>query len=119
MSHAEFITSLTSRVRLVGAVAALDELRTDRPSIVTPAGTAGYHETLAVFAVWAVDRLVAAGLDDVRVLWHPLTDVRTPLSWWDDDTLQSPAARCSFVPSVLARPGEPMPMVDDRALTAA
>ena len=119
MSHLEFITSLTLRVRDVGAAAALDELRTDRPSMITPAGTAGYHDTLAVFAVWAVNRLVAAGLSDVQVLWHPLTDVRTPLSWWPNDMLESPEATDAFLPSVLAHAGEPMPMVDTRVLTAA
>lgn len=129
MTHVEFITSLTRRVRLVGAAAALDELRANRPSIVTPSGTAadsetgyheaGYHETLAVFYVWAVDRLVAADLTDVQVLWHPLTDVRSPRSWWDDHTLATLEAQESFVPSTLARAGEPTPMVDQRVLTAA
>ena len=119
MSHVDFITSLTTRVRLVGAQAALDELRANQTLIITPAGTVGYHETLAVFAVWAVDRLVAAGLDDVQVLWHPLTDVRTPLSWWDHDTLESPAAKDAFIASVLARAGEPTPIIDSRVLTAA
>jgi hypothetical protein len=88
MTHVELITSLTHRVRHAGAAVALDELRASRPAIVGPSGTVGYHDTLAVFSVWAVDRLVAAGLDDVHVLWHPLTDVRSPLSWWDEATLR-------------------------------
>jgi hypothetical protein len=109
MTHVEFITSLTLRVRHAGAAVALDELRASRPAITGPAGIVEYHDTLAVFYVWAVDRLVAAGLHDVGVLWHPLTDPRSPRSWWDDDTLASDAAREHFVPSTLARAGEPMP----------
>ena len=89
MTHVEFITSLTLRVRLAGAAVALDELRATRPAMISPAGAVGYHDTLAVFYVWAIDRLIAAGLNDVRVLWHPLVDVRSPRSWWDDDTLAS------------------------------
>ena len=81
MTHVELITSLTHRVRQVGAAVALDELRASRPAIVSPCGAAGPHDTLAVFYVWAVDRLVGAGLNDVSVLWHPLTDVRSPRSW--------------------------------------
>jgi hypothetical protein len=118
MTHVEFITSLTHRVRVAGAAVALDELRTTRPAIVSPSGAVGPHDTLAVFYVWAVDRLVAAGLNDVQVLWHPLTDVRSPRSWWDDLTLASDAARHDFVASTLARPGEPAP-VETQILAAA
>jgi hypothetical protein len=118
MTHVEFITSLTHRVRLAGAAVALDELRATRPAIISPAGTVGYHDTLAVFYVWAVDRLVAAGLNDVRVLWHPLVDVRSPRAWWDDDTLAGDLAIAHAVPSTLAHDGDPMP-VAPRLLVAA
>jgi aryl carrier-like protein len=109
MTHVELITSLTHRVRHAGAAVALDELRSARPAIASPSGVARYNDTLAVFYVWAVDRLVAAGLDDVRVMWHPLTDVRSPRSWWTDETLESDEAAARFVPSTLARAGEPAP----------
>jgi hypothetical protein len=56
-----------------------------------PVTQARHHETLAVFHVWAVDRLLAAGLSDTAVLWHPLTDERSPLTWWDLGTLRSSA----------------------------
>lgn len=118
MTHVEFITSLAHRVRHAGAAVALDEVRATRPAIISPSGTVGYHDTLAVFYVWAVDRLVAAGLNDVRVVWHPLTDVRSPRSWWDDATLAGDAAIERFVPSTLAHAGEPMP-VEARTLIAA
>ena len=118
MTHVELISSLTRRVRHAGAAVALDELRAARPAITSPSGVLEYHDTLAVFFVWAVDRLVAAGLNDVHVLWHPLTDVRSPRSWWDEATLTSATARDCFVRSTLARPGEPAP-VEARSLAAA
>jgi hypothetical protein len=118
MTHVEFITSLTHRVRHAGAAVALDEMRATRPAITHPARTAAYHDTLAVFYVWAVDRLVAAGLTDVQILWHPLTDVVSPRSWWDEATLASTEAAEHFVPSTLAGAGEPTP-VEARELAAA
>ena len=73
MTHVELISTITRAVRDRGAAAALAELRTARPAFTT----VGYHETIAVFYVWAVDRLVAAGRSDRQILWHPLTDSRT------------------------------------------
>ncbi len=105
MTHAQFIAQLTEQVRTHGAAAALADLRATRPALTA----VGYHDTAAVFAVWAVDRLVAAGLTDFAVMWHPLTDARSIRSWWDDATLASAAARERFVPSTLARPGEACP----------
>jgi hypothetical protein len=109
MTHAQFIASLTEQVRAGGAAAALAHLRASRPAFTA----VGYHDTAAVFAVWAVDRLVAAGLDDFHVMWHPLTDARSIRSWWDDTTLASQAARDGFVPSTLARSGEVRPTEPD------
>jgi hypothetical protein len=105
MTHAQFIAQLTEQVRTRGAAAALADLRAARPAFTA----VGYHDTAAVFSVWAVDRLVAAGLSDFAVMWHPLTDARSIRSWWDDATLASAAARERFVPSTLARPGEACP----------
>lgn len=107
MTHVEFITSLIRSVRTVGAAATLDELRATRPAIVDGA----YHETVAVFFVWAVDRLVQAGLSDFAIVLHPLTDRHSPLAWWEASTLAMPAAREWFVPSTLALPFEPQPHV--------
>jgi hypothetical protein len=105
MTHAQFIAQLTQQVRGHGAVTVLANLRATRPALTT----VGYHDTAAVFSVWAVDRLVAAGLSDFQVMWHPLTDARSIRSWWDDTTLASTAARDGFVPSTLARPGDVCP----------
>ncbi len=105
MTNVEFIRLLTQSVRAVGAAATLDELRRTRPAFTDGA----YHDTLAVFGVWAVERLIDAGLTDVAILWHPLTDRRSPLAWWDAKTLAGTAARTSFVPSTRALAHEPQP----------
>lgn len=114
MTHVEFITSLVRSVRTVGAAATLDDLRATRPAIVDGA----YHDTVAVFFVWAVDRLVTAGLTDFAVVLHPLTDAHSPLAWWEAETLALPLAREYFVPSTRALPFEPQPR-DSHDLVAA
>lgn len=105
MTHVEFLTSLIRSVRTVGAAATLDNLRAARPAVVD----GEYHDTVAVFFVWAVDRLVDAGLTDFAIVLHPLTDKHSPLAWWDEATLASTSARERFVPSTLALPFEPQP----------
>ena len=114
MSHVDVLRTTTHLVREHGAGAALDELRRTRPAL--HAGE--YHDTRAMFLVWAVDRLVASGLSDVAVLWHPLTDVRTIEAWYDGETLASDAARTGFVPATLALVDEPTPG-EPRLLAAA
>jgi hypothetical protein len=105
MTHVELVSTITSAVRGHGAAAALAELRASRPAFTT----VGYHDTAAVFTVWAVDRLIAAGRTDRQILWHPLTDARSMQAWWDDATLASDAARDGFVPSTVALVGDPVP----------
>ena len=111
MTHTEFLSSILRTVRADGAVRALEQVRADRPAFhVVNLGLATYHDTRAVFFVWAVDRLVAGGLSDFGVLWHPLLDTRSPQVWWTAATLAAPAAADGFVPAELALPGEPMPI---------
>ena len=124
MTHTEFLSSILRTVRASGAAVALEQLRTDRPAFHTASPTSGadqvasYHDTRAVFYVWAVDRLVTGGLSDFGVLWHPLLDGRSPLVWWTAATLATPAAADHFVAAELARPTEPQP-VEPLALIAA
>jgi len=119
MTHLDFLTTLAHRVREDGAAAALAGLRAERPALTAPDLTVvPFHDTLAVFYVWAVDRLVEAGMDDTHLLWHPLTDPRSVLAWYDEATIASPAAAAHFVPSTLALPGEPVPS-EARELLAA
>jgi hypothetical protein len=115
MTHGEFISSLLRTVRTDGAAVALAQVRAARPAFHLQDDRDGkpfasYHDTRAVFYVWAVDRLVAGGLSDFGVMWHPLLDTRSPLLWWTAATLGSTAAAEQFVPSELARPGEPQPV---------
>lgn len=114
MTYPEFLRSVLHSVRAAGAAATLDQVRTSRPAFCR----GEYHDTRAVFVVWAVDRLVAAGLSDIGILWHPLVDEHSPLVWWDAEVLESAAARDGFVPSTAALPGEPQP-VEPRLLAAA
>ena len=119
MTHTEFLSSILRTVRASGAAVALEQLRTDRPAFhVNSDQTALYHDTLAVFYVWGIDRLVTGGLSDFGVLWHPLLDVRSPHVWWTAATLATPAAAEGFVAAELARPTEPQP-VEPQALVAA
>ena len=120
-THHDLLRSITALVRDAGPAAALDALRRDRVAFRVPGepvSQARHHETLAVFHVWAVDRLLAAGLSDTAVLWHPLTDERSPLTWWDLGTLRSSAARERFVPSTSAASWEPAPTVPDLLVAA-
>jgi hypothetical protein len=124
MTHTEFLSSILRTVRASGAAVALEQLRTDRPAFHAVSPTVGtdevaaYHDTRAVFYVWAIDRLVTGGLSDFGVLWHPLLDSRSPLVWWTAATLATPAATEHFVAAELARPSEPQP-VELLALVAA
>jgi hypothetical protein len=113
MTHASFISALIGNVRDRGAAAALDELDATRPLI---AGRP-YGHTTAAFYVWAVDRLIDAGLSDVGVLWHPLVDARSIEAWYPEEVLAGDAARAGFVPSPLALFGEPQP-TEPRLLAA-
>lgn len=105
MTHTEFLRSLLGTVRSDGAAATLRQVRADRPAF----HGGRYHDTRAVFYVWAVDRLVQAGLSDIGVIWHPLTDSRSVEAWWTPAVLGSAAAREQFVPSDLALDSEPQP----------
>lgn len=110
MTHTEFISTLTRAVRERGAAAALAELRATKPALaVGTDADAGYHDTAAVFYVWAVERLVTAGRTDLQIVWHPLTDPRSLGAWWDETTLAADTARTGFVPSTRATAGDPVP----------
>jgi hypothetical protein len=114
MTHTEFLCSLLRSVRAVGASATLRQVRATRPAFHDGA----YHDTRAVFYVWAVDRLVAGGLSDIGVLWHPLTDDRSVQAWWTIATLRTIEAGERFVAPELALPGEPQPMDTDFLVAA-
>lgn len=67
------------------------------------------HATLTAFTVWAVDRLLAAGLDTIGVLWHPLCRPDAALTWYERATLATDAAHDGFVVADRALPTDPQP----------
>jgi hypothetical protein len=113
MTHTEFLCSLVRSVRESGAANTLAQVRADRPAFHRGA----YHDTRAVFFVWAVDRLIDGGLSDIGVLWHPLTSADSVFAWWSTATLDSAVAAGGFVAGELALPTEPQPR--DLALLVA
>jgi hypothetical protein len=113
-THEAHVLAAVSLVRRHGADEALRIFSRAIPAYNETTGTAntstsGYHHTLTVFFVWAVDRLLQAGLSTTGVLWHPLVDRRSPGCWWDDATLWSTEARQGWVEPTLAAIGEPRP----------
>ena len=104
---------LLASVRARGAAATLLALDTERPAFHLLAdGSAVYHHTEASFIVWAIDRLVDAGLSDMGVLWHPLVQLESARAWWTDEVLASDAAIDGVVPSDKALAHEPQPRLD-------
>lgn len=99
------VADIVDSVHRHGAAAALAEVRATRP----PLHHGRYHDTAAVFTVWAVDRLLAGGLTPTAALWHPLLHEDSLYAWWDEATLDAADAARHFVPSTLAAPGEPTP----------
>ena len=69
----------------------------------TPTG--GYHDTITVYYVWAIDRLLGAGKNVAEVLADHLSERTALLDWWDRDILMSSAARTAWVPPTVAGDG--------------
>jgi hypothetical protein len=113
--HSHFVASLVDLVSSEGAEAALATVRDEHPAFAD----GHYHDTRAVFFVWAVDRLVAAGLTRTQVLWHPLVHADSPRAWWSDEVLESSVARHGFVAPTGLAAGEPTPAEPDSSLAAA
>jgi hypothetical protein len=113
--HLAFVADIVDLVRRHGAAAALATLRDERPAVTAE----GYHDTRAVFAVWAVDRLLAAEVSPRLVLWHPLLHADSVLVWWTREVLDSAAAAERFVPADRVLPGEPVPHEPLEDLVAA
>lgn len=99
-SHDRLVLATAALVRRHGPAAALEALTTKGPDT---------HVTRMVYLVWAVDRLVGAGVPSERLLWHPLLDRRSLLCWWDTTTLNSDEARHAWVPPTLCGAHEPAP----------
>jgi len=116
VDHWSLVLATIHLVREHGAHAALATLRAALDRAGHPTTRDGRpHETLTVFVVWAVNRLLDAGLTPTQVLWHPLLGTEAPLAWYDRATLQSESAHATFVASTLAMPSEPAPSLAELA----
>lgn len=114
-SHTSFVGGLVDLVREHGAAAALTALRAERPAL----RDGRYHDTEAVFFVWAVERLLDAGLTRTAVLWHPLVHADSPAAWWSTEVLDSAEAFDHFVVPTGLAAGEPCPLEPRDHLVAA
>jgi hypothetical protein len=102
-THEGHLLACISLVRRHGAAEALRIMRAAIPPYNEVTGvanttTGGYHDTITVYYVWAVDRLVAEGASTSAILRHPSVERESLLRWWDRSTLMSPAARAGWVP---------------------
>jgi hypothetical protein len=102
-SHRDLTLATAALIRRHGAAEALAILR------LTLGAVAGYHDTRTVFTVWAVDRLLRAGLGCTELLWHPLTCGGAEAAWWDSETLAGVEAARRFVVPTQFRAGDPVP----------
>src|SRR5690349_16617661 len=108
-THEGHLLACVSLVRRHGAAEALALLRAAIPPYNVSTGvanttTGGYHDTITVYYVWAVSRLIDEGLTTSSILWHPTVEREALLAWWDRETLFSPAARLGWCPP--NRPGD-------------
>ena len=102
-THEGHILACVSLVRRLGPAEALEVLRAAIPPYNEATGvantpTGGYHDTITVYYVWAIDLLLAAGLTVAELLADPLVERTALLAWWDRDVLMSPGARASWLP---------------------
>ena len=110
-THDGHLLACISLVRRHGAVEALRVLRWAIPTYNVSTGVAntpsgGYHDTITVYYVWAIDRLLGRGLTPEAILADPLVERTAALAYWDRDVLMSPAARATWmVPQRAAHDG--------------
>ncbi|MCU1364485.1 MAG: hypothetical protein JWN39_124 [Ilumatobacteraceae bacterium] len=114
-THEGHVLACLSIVSSMGAVRALEAIRAAIPPYNEATGvanttTGGYHDTITVYYVWAVDRLLAAGATPTQVLADPLASRTAPLEWWDRGTLMSSQARAAWLPpSIVSGDGPELP----------
>jgi len=102
-AHRDLVLATAALIRRSGAAETLGLLR------LTLGSLPRYHDTRTVFTVWAVDRLLAAGLSTTALLWHPLLAPGSELAWWDAADLDSALAARQFVAPTRYSTGDPLP----------
>jgi hypothetical protein len=113
-THEGHLLACISVVRRHGGAAALALLRAAIPRYNESTGvantpTGGYHDTITVYFVWAIARLLAEGHGCAAILGHALARRDAPLGWWERRVLMSPEARAAWLPPTRAGDGSPGP----------
>lgn len=101
-THEAHVQAGLSLVLRLGASRALATLREAIPrynvSTNTPnTDTGGYHDTLTVYYVWAIDELLRQGVSPEEIVEQPLVSRTAALDFWDRDELFSVEARHHWV----------------------
>lgn len=97
-THEAHVQAGLSLILRTGPRQALATLREAIPrynvSTNTPnTDSGGYHDTLTVYYVWAIDELLRTGISPEDIAAHPLVSRTAPLEFWDRDELFSVDAR--------------------------
>jgi hypothetical protein len=101
-THEAHVKAGLSLVLRLGASRALATLRDAIPryneSTNTPnTDTGGYHDTLTVYYVWAIDELLRRGVSPEHIVDNDLVSRTAPLEFWTREELFSVDARRHFV----------------------
>lgn len=101
-THEAHVQAGLSLVLRMGASRALATLREAIPryNICTNTpntDTGGYHDTLTVYYVWAIDELLRDGISPENVVSQPLVSRTAALNFWERDELFSVDARRHWV----------------------
>lgn len=101
-THEAHLKAGLSLVLRLGASGALATLRESIPryndSTNTPnTDVSGYHDTLTVYYVWAIDELLRQGVSPEHIIDNELVSRTAPLEYWAREELFSVEARRRFV----------------------
>jgi len=101
-THEAHVLAGLSLILRSGASRALATLREAIPrynvSTNTPnSDSGGYHDTLTVYYVWAIDELLRQGVSAEEITADPLVSRTAPLEFWNSDELFSVDARRHWV----------------------
>lgn len=112
-THEAHVQAGLSLVLRLGAKQALATLREAIPrynvSTNTPnTDTGGYHDTLTVYYVWAINELLREGISPENIVSHPLVSRTAALDFWNHDDLFSVDARRHWVSPTTSH-GEKIP----------
>lgn len=113
-THEGHLLACISLVQRHGAVEALRVLRNAIPPYNVSTGvantpTGGYHDTITVYYVWAVHRLLTQSVTADAILADPRVERTAALAHWDSEVLMSPEARAAWLPPQRAADDGSMP----------